>query len=106
MSDNPFDLPESNPFNEPPPEPNMGGMKKYVAQNIKDSIPGGPGESTDPAAKYEGKPDDFYNAFMAGLQISTAGLATRMKMPDRVLPDDAGMALRITKQAGTLAGDI
>lgn len=48
----------------------------------------------------------FFEALEAGMQVSTAGLAWRKKLPDITLPENADAAYRIASQAATLAGDI
>lgn len=48
----------------------------------------------------------FEEALDAGFQTSVSGLIKRGKMPDVVLPEDAGMFYRIASSVGQLSGDI
>lgn len=124
MSDNPFDQPvgspapqvQKNPFDYPTTqnsEPDMSGMQKYVQANLKDyregQNTGGPGDEQTRPAPGQPSPQEasgFIDAFTAGLQMSTAGLAIRGKMPDTVLPQNASTAMNIVKNAGTVFGDL
>lgn len=48
----------------------------------------------------------FIEAFEAGFGMSVTGLFKNGQMPDTILPEHSGMAMRIASQVGTLAGDI
>lgn len=48
----------------------------------------------------------MYDAWKAGLQDSSTGLAVRGKMPEQVLGEDAPWYMRLAKNAGAVLGDI
>lgn len=56
--------------------------------------------------KAQQKPaESLIDAIEAGYQMSVAGLVMRGQAPDKILPQDAGMFMRIASQIGNLAGD-
>lgn len=96
-------------------QPNMAPVKDFVNTNLKalatlspQPVPEGTGAEgvTAPEGGIIPKQaDDLIDALEAGLQISSAGLLVRGKLPDTVMPEHADMAMRIANQVGMLAGD-
>lgn len=97
------------------PAPDMSGLQSYVQGNLKNykdsQTAPVEGASDSDIAKLntpQAAPrpaESFFDAFEAGMQMSVSGLIGRKQMPDTVLPENAGMAMRILSQAGQLAGD-
>jgi hypothetical protein len=90
-----------------PVEPNMNPAKAALMGNYKaakaeaKSTDGKPQEPDEHPAK------NFWDDWVSGWQLSTLALGvTRHKLPDTVLPEDAGRFARILNMAGTAAGDI
>lgn len=83
-------------------EPDMSAVKNTIEQNVAVY-------KTVANKKGAEKPDQvngFWDALEYGYQMSTIGLASRGKMPDRLMPEDAESAARIASQVGQLAGDV
>ncbi|MDP3939803.1 MAG: LPD38 domain-containing protein [Deltaproteobacteria bacterium] len=79
------------------PEPNMEPVRQLIRENL----------AAEDAKQTDGPRTarTMLDAIEAGLQISVSGLVARGEAPDVVMPEDAGMAQRITSNASTLAGD-
>lgn len=108
----PFTQGEQAPAPTPPPAPNNAPLQQYVKQNMmayQDSknLPEG---ATDKDIANLHQPqryaESYLDAVQAGFQTSVTGLVTRNQLPDTVLPENAGMAMRVLQGAGQLAGDI
>lgn len=90
-------------------EPDMSAMKSYVASNLKTAKENAPEKPQDnskdiPPPTHPAK--DLLDAIQAGWQMSVSGLGiTHRGLPDTILPEDAGRAMRIASQIGQLAGD-
>jgi hypothetical protein len=85
---------------DPLPDPaSNGALKKLVSHNVQVYNALNKGKAPVEA-------QGILDALQAGYQMSVTGLAARGGMPDEVLPEHAGMALRIANQIGTLAGDL
>ncbi len=83
-------------------DPDMSATKAVIEQNvaIAKTLQANPKKGdTRPA-------DSFVDALEAGYQMSVTGLIQRQKLPDIVLPEDAGMMARIGSQVGQIAGDV
>lgn len=95
-----------------PAEPDMKPVQKYLAQNLADAKAQATPDGAQPAAGGPTPQPDQHpaegllDAFGAGWQMSVQGLIKRHSLPDTVLPENAGMAMRIAQTAGTLAGDV
>lgn len=83
-------------------EPDTTAMKDYVKKNIEafhEGRKGPDGEKPKEAAS-------FMEALDAGWESSVTGLGLAGKMPDKVLPEHAGFAMRMAAQTAQLAGDL
>lgn len=98
---------EVNPF-EDQPVPPVSSDNKSDMKNVIDTNLAAHAAMNPPQTKLipEDPIHDFVHGLQAGLQISTAGLGIRGKMPDTILPEQADMAMQIGNQIGTLAGDL
>ena len=76
-------------------EPDMGRVEAH-AKGVMDSLPG---ELKQKVAS------SYAEAFSAGLQQSSGGLAARGALPDTVLPENAGLMEKILHGAGAAVGD-
>lgn len=109
----------SQPFtaSQPPqqPAPNNGPLQQYAKNNLmdyqnaqRDGSAGVEGASEKdiaglaPPKRYA---DSVLDAFEAGMQTSVSGLIGRKQLPDMVLPENAGTAMRMLFQAGSFLGD-
>lgn len=83
-------------------DPDMSAVKNVVSHNlaVQQTI------AKKPGAPEQHPADGFIQSLEAGFQMSTAGLFMRGKLPDTVLPEDAGTMARIASQVGQLAGDV
>lgn len=101
-----------SPSAQPSPSPDMGPWNAYVKKNLADAnaaqsdqtktsqaAPELPGPQPHPA-------QGLLDALEAGWQTSVTGLLANRKLPDTVLPENAGMAMRIAQGAGQFAGDV
>lgn len=80
-------------------------VKDHVDQNLKDYAVQNGEKGAD--GNVVPKPaSSFVEALEAGWQMSVTGLLKNGKMPDTVLPEDAGMFYRIAAGVGSIAGDI
>lgn len=80
-------------------EPDTTPIKDFVKGNLEKEFSAKEGEKPKEAKSY-------YDAFQAGLQMSTWGLDLRGKMPDVVLPQDADMGMKIVSGISQIAGDL
>lgn len=83
-------------------DPDTSAMKDYVKTNL--SAEAEKEKNSTSTAPKEAK--SYLDAFMSGLQLSTAGLAINQKAPDMILPEHADRAMSILNMMGTVAGDI
>lgn len=92
----------------PKAEPDMSGIQSVFNSNLKQAKENKPQTTPDPTANTDVHPaQNFLDDWMAGWQMSTTALGlTRQKLPDTVLPEDAGRFAKIVSQAGTIAGDL
>jgi len=102
---------ELNPFDEPAPAPLMPAktnpmVRGVVGTNLAAHEAMKPAQPSVDVIKSEDPVSDFIHGIEAGLQVSTTGLGIRGKMPDKILPEQADMAMRIGNQIGVLAGDL
>ena len=90
-----------------PSDPNMSPAKSVLMGNYK--------TAQSEAKSVDGKPPEpdvhpakgFLDDWMSGWQMSTTALGiTRQKLPDTVLPEDAGRFARILSMAGQTVGDL
>jgi len=83
-------------------EPDMTNVKNAIDQNvaIAKTLQANPKKGEVKAA------DGFIDALEAGYQMSVTGLIQRQKLPDVVLPEDAGTMSRIASQVGQMVGDV
>lgn len=96
------------------PEPDLSNFKGYVRDNLKrlqdvqkEPVDSPPGQTTNPTPPAQPRhAEGFLDAMEAGWQMSTAGLISRGKLPDTVLPQDAGFAAKIGYMAGQVPGDL
>ena len=79
-----------------PPEPDLKHVNAVLGANID-------GMSWQDRASAAENPME---AFETGLQMSSGGLAARGRMPDKILPQDAGLAYKTLSAAGMMAGDL
>lgn len=102
--------PESAPWGRP--EPDMAPWNAYVKKNIQDANaknvaePGTAAPAPAPGGPQPHPAQSWLDAAEAGWQTSVSGYITRGKLPDTVLPENAGMGMNIMKAAGQFAGDI
>jgi hypothetical protein len=99
-----------------PDQPDLSPVKNYANNNLKSyaaaNAPKPPAEGSPAAEQMAAPPPqqkiahDFLDALEAGWQMSTAGLISRSKLPDTILPEDAPWAHRMASMASTIAGDI
>ncbi len=90
-----------------PAEVNVSGMKKIFKQNLAEAK--SPYEGSD--SQKERNPDQheassYGEDFLSGWQGSSGGLALRGKMPDTVLPENAGFLARAAAMSGSFLGDL
>lgn len=96
------------------PEPDLAPWNRFVKKNIDDANAAqkerdanavGPAVQTPPGLEPH-PAQGIVDAIEAGWQTSVSGLLTNRKLPDTVLPENAGMAMRIAAGATQLAGDL
>lgn len=93
------------------PDPDMSAWNSYVKANLaqaksqaadkvqtSQAAPEVPGPQPHPA-------EGILDALEAGWQTSVSGLISRQKLPDTVLPENSGAAMRIAQGAAQFAGD-
>lgn len=89
--------------------PDMTSVKNYVMKNIeayhKENF-GIPETAEGFPQKTYDETKDWKDAFLHGLQGSSAGLGIRGQMPDQILPEHVPTAMRIADQIGQVAGDL
>jgi len=86
------------------PEPDMKPTQKIFDNHLAQYRESQKGKEANPD---QHEANTFLDDWMAGWQMSTTALGiTRQKMPDTVLPQDAGRAARIISNTATLAGDL
>lgn len=95
---------------EPSPVPS-GSFKPVVDTNLKAHAEmNGPKGPTTDADMEEPLIEGFMQQFKAGIgmgwQTSTTGLKVRGKMPDKILPEHAPLAMMIGSQISQFAGDL
>lgn len=85
--------------------PDMAPMKAYFEGNLKAAV-AEKAAKPDSGAQAPHPAQGFLEDLQAGWQMSVSGLASRGKLPDTVLPEDAGTFARIASQVAALAGDL
>lgn len=97
--DNPTQI-EHGPWENYANADDRAPLRSYVQKNL-DALnrpAGGDPSAPKPAV-------DFLDAFVAGLQVTSGGLAIRNKMPDTILPEHASLAMKTAMTLGQVAGD-
>lgn len=85
----------------PKPAPDMSATKKLMEVNVREAS-----KKTAEGVAPSQEPFGIIDAIEAGWQVSTSGLIQRGKLPDKILPQDAGWAARLASAAATIAGDV
>lgn len=95
----------AGPWNQYQPPPDMSAVKDYVAKNlaaVQNDQESKPAQDQPQKSVANG----FFDALDVGWQNSISGLEfTHRALPDKILPEHAGTAMRIASQIGQMAGD-
>lgn len=91
-----------------PKEPDMTAMKQYFEKNLASATQPTP-VAGSPELQATAQPRaamGFLDGLDAGWQMSVSGLIKRGKLPDVMVPENAGIAARMAYQIGEYAGDV